>query len=218
MKRLLVPVLAAAALVCVAAPASAQGHGPRPGGQGIQLRQRADQLEMRIRNGVRDRSLDQREADRALAELNDIRRMEADLLARNRGFLTQPDRLRISVRLDQLERGIHWLRNNGERGGRPGGGFAYGFGGDFWRGAPQRLEDRAGWLETRIRDGERDGSLTRPEGARAEMMLRDFRRSLADLTLSDGGRLRRINQEMLAARLDNISMQIRWLRANDRRY
>ena len=219
MKRLLVPALAAASLVCVAAPAFAQGYGPRPpaGGQGVQLRQRADLLEGRIRHGITDRSLDQREADRALAELNGVRHMEDDLLARDHGVLAQPDRVRISARLDQVERSIHWLRTNDVRGGRPPVAAGYGFGGDFWRGAPQRLEDRAGWLEKRIHDGERDGSLTGGEAGRAHMMLRDFQRSLADLTARDGGRLRRSDEDMLSAKLDTISMQIRWLRANDRR-
>jgi hypothetical protein len=222
MKRLLAPVLAAACVAGVAFPVLAQPYGsPRPvGGQGVQLRQRADQLEQRIRRGIVDGSLDRREADRVLGELTAARRLEDDLLARDRGVLTVGDRQQVAVRLDQLERSIRWLRNNDRvAGGRPDdrGGFHYGYGRDFWIGAPQTLDERVDWLEMRVRRGIDNGSLTRRESDRAFDMLRDFRRTRADLTARDGGRLNGRDRDLLSARLDGISQQIRGLQTNDRR-
>jgi hypothetical protein len=225
MKRLLATATVAAALVGFGSTAVAQYRAPPPGGgYGIQLRQRADQLEQRIRRGMNDGSLDRREADRSLRELADIRRMEDDLLRRGRGVLGPADSNRVSARLDQLERGIRWARNNdrvapGYAGppGPPPAGFRYGYGREFWNGAPRDIDQRLAWLETRLRRGMQDGSVTRNEANRAFRMLRDFRRREAVLTARDGGRLSGRSEARLNARLDEISQRIRWLRTNERR-
>ncbi|HTK33817.1 MAG TPA: hypothetical protein VL358_00850 [Caulobacteraceae bacterium] len=229
MKKLIAPALVAVCMAGVALPAAAQPYGaPRPaapvppgGGRGLQLAQRADQLEQRIRRGVADGSLDRREADRAQAELAAVRRLQADLLARGRGALSQADRQQISARLDQLERSIRWLRTNdrvgANRDDRGASDFRYGYGRDFWNGAPQTLEQRVDWLETRVRRGTESGALTRGEADRAFAMLRDFRRMRADLLAQRGGRLTRRDQDRLSDRLNAISQQIRWLQTNNRR-
>lgn len=215
MKRLIAPALVAVLLAGAAVPALAQ---PAGGGRGVQLRQRSDQLELRIRNGITDGSLDRREADRVTAELANIRRSEDDLLARGHGVLTPSERAGISARLDMLERSIRWLRHNGEVAGAPApGSFRYGYGRDFWNGAPQALEQRLDWLEMRVRRGIENGSLTRGESDRAFGMLRDFRRTRSDMMASHGGRLGRRDEADLSARLDAISQQIRWLSTNNRR-
>jgi hypothetical protein len=180
---------------------------------------RADELQQRITRGVQDRSLDRREADRAQGELAAIRRLETDLLARDRGNLTQGDRLQVAARLDHLERSIHWLRTNDRVAPAPGANsYRYSFGRQFWTGAPQSLDERLDWLETRVRRGIESGSLTRGESDRAFAMLRDFRRTRGDLMAQHGGRLGRRDQDMLSMKLDTISQQIRWLQGNDRRY
>ena len=115
-KKILAPVLIAAGLACLALPAVAQPYGaPQSGGHGLQLRKRADQLERRIQRGVNDHTLDRREADRSLADLADVRRLEDALLGRGHGFLSVADRRTISARLDQLERNIRWLRGGDRR-------------------------------------------------------------------------------------------------------
>jgi hypothetical protein len=214
MRRLLVRALVAGLLASTAAsvavPALAQG------GRGVQLRARADALEQRIRRGMADGSLDRREADRVLGELAAIRRQEADLLARDRGYLTPGDRMLVATRLDNLERNIRWLRTNDRVAPPPA--FAYGFGRDFWRGAPTTLEERTTWLDMRIQRGIQNGSLTRAESSRAMDLMRGFRRQWTDLNARDGGRLSGRDRQYLSARLDEISRQVRWLQANDRRY
>jgi hypothetical protein len=206
MKRFIAPALAALLVAGAATPSLAQ--------RGEQLRQRTDQLEHRIRAGAADGSLDRREADRAQNELNNVRRLERDLLARNRGFLTPGDRTLVSSRLDSVERSIHWLRAN-DRVARPGQ-FNYGFGRDFWRGAPQALQARLDWLENRVRRGADNGSLTRGETDRAMGLLRDFRRQRDDLR-NRHGRLSPADERFLDGRLTTISQQIRWLQNNRRR-
>jgi len=72
---------------------------------------------------------------------------------------------------------------------------------DYWRGAPDGLQQRIDWLQQRIDRGRRDGSLSRAEASRAQYQLDMLRR---DATA-------------LQARLDNLSRSIRWAR-NDGGY
>ena len=230
MKRLMTPALAAVLVIGSALPVLAQPYGQpgrqpgygqpvQGGGRGLQLRQRADQLEQRIRRGIADGSLDRREADRALGELAGVRRFEDDLLARGHGVLSPPERMQVSSRLDALERNIRWLRTNGRVAAPPPapGAFRYGYGREFWNGAPQSLDQRLDWLEMRVRRGIENGSLTRGESDRAFALLRDFRRSRTEMAARHGGRLDRGDERVLSDRLNAISQQIRWLQTNDRR-
>ncbi len=97
------------------------------------------------------------------------------------------------------------------------GGFRYGYGREFWNGAPRDIDHRMAWLEMRVRRGIQDGSLTRGEADRAFDMLRDFRRMQSDLLARDGGRLSGADEARLNERLDQISRRIRWLSDNERR-
>jgi hypothetical protein len=72
---------------------------------------------------------------------------------------------------------------------------------DYWRGAPDGLQQRIDWLQQRITRGTRDGSLTRAEARRAQYQL--------DMLRRDAGALQ--------ARLDSLTRSIRWAR-NDGGY
>ena len=78
----------------------------------------------------------------------------------------------------------------------------------FWRGAPSNVWDRIGFLERRIDNGIRDGSLSRSEGWRVQRELRNIRDDATRARRRGGGRIRPAEE----ARLDNLSRQIRWLR------
>lgn len=86
---------------------------PAPPG-GWSLEQREDWLQQRIERGRADGSLDRREAYRAERSLRDIRAMQARLLRRDRGRLTDADRLYLEQRLDRLRDGLRWMRQNSE--------------------------------------------------------------------------------------------------------
>jgi hypothetical protein len=216
--RLVAALLCVAAVACVAPPVLAQPYGAQGGGgRGIQLRNRADQLEQRVRQGLTDGALDRREADRALAELTAIRRLQDTLLARDRGALTQADRQQVLVRLDQLDRSIRWRRNNDRAGQDRRDGAAFGYGREFWNGAPRALSQRVDWLEMRVRRGVETGALTRTEADRAGAMLREFRRTMATDLARGRGRLSDRDGQRLSARLETISQDIRWLQTHDRR-
>jgi len=79
-----------------------------------------------------------------------------------------------------------------------GGSPSYAASGDFWRGAPDGLQQRIDWLQQRIDRGASDGSLSRAEANRAQYQLQQLRR--------DAG--------MLQSRLDSLSTSIRWARNN----
>jgi hypothetical protein len=103
------PILIAAALALVGAAGTADAqyansYQRRPvaangfwQGAPEGLQQRIDWLQQRIQRGVADGSLTRREADRAQAQLNALRR-DADVL---------------DQRLDDLSRNIRWSRTNG---------------------------------------------------------------------------------------------------------
>lgn len=69
---------------------------------------------------------------------------------------------------------------------------------DFWRGAPENLQQRIDWLQQRIDRGIADGSLDRMEARRARVQLDQLRRDAAALD----------------ARLDDLSRSLRWARSN----
>jgi len=69
---------------------------------------------------------------------------------------------------------------------------------DFWRGAPDGLQQRIDWLQQRIDRGARDGSLSPGEARRAQYQLNTLRR----------------DANLLQQRLDDLSRSIRWARAS----
>ena len=68
--------------------------------------------------------------------------------------------------------------------------------GDFWRGAPDGLQQRMDWLQQRINRGLADGSLDRADARRAQWQLDTLRRDAS----------------ALQQRLDSLSRTIRWAR------
>jgi len=79
------------------------------------------------------------------------------------------------------------------------------------------LNRRLDWLQQRIDRGRDDGSLDRREARRVQRELVDIRRQEDMLRDRGGGRLAERDRDMLQARLDRLSDQIRWARNNDER-
>lgn len=222
MKPILAALLCASALG-VAAPVLAQPYPgqPYPGrpsdvAPGHDLRGQLDTLESRIRDGVRDRQIDDREFDRAIRELNSIRDQERDLRARG-GGLSDVDRGMLQQRIDQLSRSIHWMREHGPMPGMtppppvvappppPMGPGAW------------SLNQREDWLQQRIERGRADGSLDRREAYRAQRALNDIRAMQARLTRRGHGRLNDADRTYIEQRLDRLRDGLRWMRDNGER-
>ncbi|HEY0313871.1 MAG TPA: glycine zipper 2TM domain-containing protein [Allosphingosinicella sp.] len=89
---------------------------------------------------------------------------------------------------------------------------AYGYGNDFWRGAPSDTWQRIDYLQQRIDRGMADGSLSPQEARRAQMELRQIRRDA--MRLRRGGSFSASNSAMVQSRLDNLSRNLRWARHN----
>lgn len=108
MKKLMIPVLAVAAL-SAAVPAAAQsydrygpsrGHGYEQNHGGWQsITQRKYNLDRRIDQGLRNRQLSYREAAGLKAELNDLVRLEARFM---RNGLSRQERADLDRRYDRL--------------------------------------------------------------------------------------------------------------------
>ena len=73
--------------------------------------ERINFLQRRIDRGVRDGSLDRREARRANAELRDIRQ-DAQQMRRHRGGYGNQQEAALQARLDNLSRNLRWMRGN----------------------------------------------------------------------------------------------------------
>lgn len=84
----------------------------------------------------------------------------------------------------------------------------------FWNGAPSEAWQRLDYLQQRIDNGRRDGSLTPREAQRAQMQLRTLRRQAMHMRRRDGGRMTRADSAWLQARLDTLSRNVRWARHN----
>lgn len=82
-------------------------------------------------------------------------------------------------------------------------GYSLGYSNDdFWRGAPDGLQQRIDWVQQRINRGVADGSLDRDDARRAQWELDSLRR---DATA-------------LQQRLDGLSRSVRWARQDAPRY
>ena len=116
MKKALIPVLALVA-ASIAVPAAAQnyGHGNRAPAYQQQDRnwqaisQRKFNLDRRIDQGERNRSLSRREASRLRSELNSLVRLERDYM---RGGLSVRERRDLDQRYDRLSRQVRMERND----------------------------------------------------------------------------------------------------------
>lgn len=67
---------------------------------------------------------------------------------------------------------------------------------DFWRGAPDGLQQRIDWLQQRIDRGVAEGNMSREEARRTQFQLNALRRDASTLN----------------SRLDTLSRNIRWSR------
>ena len=88
----------------------------------------------------------------------------------------------------------------------------YGFGPDFWRGAPEPVAERLMWLDMRVQNGIRDGTITHSEATRVKRMLHKTRAVQARLLAQDNGQLSQRDSEYMQRRLDNMSTQVHWAR------
>lgn len=87
----------------------------------------------------------------------------------------------------------------------------------YWNDAPADIRGRQAWLEQRVRDGLRDGTLSRAEADRALRDLSAIRRQERGMRHYRNGRLGPRDQATIQARLDNVSANLRWDRRDDRR-
>ncbi len=90
----------------------------------------------------------------------------------------------------------------------------YGFGPDFWRGAPEPVAERLMWLDMRVQNGIHDGTITHSEAARVKRMLNKTRAVQARLLARDNGQLSQRDSDYMQRRLDNMSTQVRWAHTN----
>jgi hypothetical protein len=88
----------------------------------------------------------------------------------------------------------------------------------FWSGAPAEAWQRIDYLQRRIDNGRRDGSLTPREAQRAEMQLATIRRQAEQMRRRHGGRMTAADSAWLQSRLDNLGSRIRWMRRNGSGY
>ena len=116
MKRILIPALALAA-ASVAVPAAAQSYDRHDRGDRYEQTQRGWQsveqrkynLDRRIDQGIRNRTLSMREATRLKAELNSLVRLERSY---QRGGLSRWERTDLDRRYDALSRQVRAERND----------------------------------------------------------------------------------------------------------
>lgn len=120
MKKFLIPALALAA-ASVAVPAMAQSHGPQRhdggryeqdrGGGWQNISQRKYNLDRRIDQGERNRSLSRREATRLRNDLNALVRLERTYM---RGGLSFRERAELDRRYDRLSVQVRMERRDND--------------------------------------------------------------------------------------------------------
>lgn len=211
MRPILAALLGASALVTAAAPVLAQPpRAVSPAAvPGRDFREQLQTLQDRLDAGVRDRTIDRGEYDRAIRELNHIR---DDMRQRwSDGRMDEGDRMQVQRRIDDLARSIHWMRETGP--GRPllpapgpgpgPGGFS--------------LDQREDWLQQRIEHARSDGSLDRRTAWRAQQMLNGVRHDQARLVRRDRGVLTERDRNYLEQRLDRIRDTLRGAREGGER-
>ena len=80
------------------------------------VEQRIDWMQTRIEHSRDSGSLDPRQLGYAQHELNDIRRMDSNLRARDGGALSEADRGYLQSRLDNLGQNLRWMRTDNSSG------------------------------------------------------------------------------------------------------
>ena len=116
MKRILIPALALAA-ASVAVPAAAQSYDRHDRGDRYEqnergwqsVEQRKYNLDRRIDQGIRNRTLSMREATRLKTELNSLVRLERSY---QRGGLSRWERTDLDRRYDRLSNQVRAERND----------------------------------------------------------------------------------------------------------
>lgn len=116
MKKFIIPAIALAA-ASVAVPAAAQSYDRHDRGDRYEqsyrnwqsISQRKYNLDRRIDQGVRNRSLSYREATRLKAQLNELVRLERNYM---RNGLSMRERQDLDSRYDRLSRQVRSERND----------------------------------------------------------------------------------------------------------
>jgi hypothetical protein len=70
------------------------------------------------------------------------------------------------------------------------------------------------WLDMRVKNGIRDGTITGSEAARVTRMLDKTRAVETRLLARDNGQLSQRDSRYMQHRLDNMSTQVRWAHTN----
>lgn len=86
--------------------------------------------------------------------------------------------------------------------------------GAFWRAAPAPPGERVDFLQRRIDQGIRDGSLDPHEGRQALGELGSIRGELQQMHYRDGPNLTPHHWSQLQGRLGDLSSRLRWMRHN----
>jgi hypothetical protein len=85
--------------------------------------------------------------------------------------------------------------------------------GRFWSEGPVGVRERIDFLETRVRRGVENRTLTRREADRAYRELAELRQMERTMRRRGGGRLNATDREYLQARLDTVGREVRWAQA-----
>ena len=198
MKPLFAALLCASAIGAASAPALAQPvRSVTPAVvPGHDFREQLQTLEGRLNDGIRDRTIDRGEFDRATRELN---RIKDDLRERRMDGMSEGDRLAVQRRIDELGRSIHWMRVNDRPpvAGLPGHDFR------------EQLQT----LETRLNDGIRDRTIDRGEFDRATRELNRIKDDMRERRM-DG--MSESDRMVVQRRIDELGRSIHWMRVNDR--
>lgn len=190
MKKILIPLLATAA-IAAAAPAAAQAW--------MSINQRQAQLDQRIDVGVRNGTLTAAEAARLRGEFNSLARLEANYRASG-GGLNAWERNDLDARFDRLSAQIRYERADNDR---------YGRGGAQWI----NINQRQAALNRRIDQGIRRGEITRTEAIRLRAEFNGIARLEASYRRSGGG-LNAWERRDLDARFDRLALRIRLERSD----
>lgn len=187
MKKFLA-LAAAASVLAIAAPASAQAWQS--------INQRQANLDQRIDMGVRNGSLTRNEAVRLRAEFNDLNRLEARYRATGGGLSLQ-ERADLDRRFDSLSTRIRYERNDAQNS----------WGRDWNNGGRwMNINERQRYLDQRIDQGRRNGSLSLTEATRLRMEFQNIARLEARYR-STGG-LNRNERQDLDLRFDRLGSRI----------
>lgn len=92
--------------------------------------------------------------------------------------------------------------------------LAYGYS-TFWRDAPQDVEQRIDWMQSRIDRNRDSGRLDPRQVGYAQHDLNDIRRMDGDLRTRDGGALSDADRGYLQGRLNILGQNLHWMRVDN---